>query len=384
MQIALTAALFLGILTLWVESPWAIHAQQAAVFTLALILAARAFRRPSEFRLPPPLWILAACPLWAAVQLLAGSSVYPFATLGALLRWAAALSVAAVASHCLRDDAARRAFLRALLAFGFILGVISILQLVSSPGRVFWIFPTPYSDWVLGPFVYRNNYAAFVELVFPIALLWLFRARNLLLACLVAGTLYASVVASASRAGAVLVTLELLVLVAYALRSKRYAGMRRGRRLGLAAAALVALTLVAGPGLLLSRFFPERPFDAVRPLLAKSTLAMALDRPLLGFGLGTWTVAYPAYAAFDIGLFANHAHNEWLQWAAEGGCVPFFSMLALFLFIARAAFRSPWALGLVAVFLHSLVDYPFLRQGLALLIFALAASVGQALPPAKK
>ena len=69
---------------------------------------------------------------------------------------------------------------------------------------------------------------------------------------------------------------------------------------------------------------------------------MVRDRPLAGFGLGTWSDAYPAYAHFDDGNFVNQAHNDWVQWAAEGG-VPFFLiMLAIAALTVRPAIRSLW------------------------------------------
>ena len=84
----------------------------------------------------------------------------------------------------------------------------------------------------------------------------------------------------------------------------------------------------------------------------------------------------PLYAIVDIGAFANQAHNDWLQWAAEGG-VPFSIMLAsLVLWSLRPAFHSIWGLGVLAVFLHAIVDFPFSRPALGswpILILALLA-----------
>lgn len=39
----------------------------------------------------------------------------------------------------------------------------------------------------------------------------------------------------------------------------------------------------------------------------------------MGFGLGNWPRAYPRYAVFDDGNYVNQAHNDWAQWAVEGG-----------------------------------------------------------------
>ena len=188
--------------------------------------------------------------------------------------------------------------------------------------------------------------------------------------------MYASVIASSSRAGTVLATAE-IVLVPLLLWAFRRA---RGRVL---AGALLRIglffalfTLVVGWETVWSRFWTPDPL-AVRRQLAVSTLHMAVAHPWFGTGLGTWPTVYPEYAIIDVGAFANQAHNDWLQWTAEGG-FPFGMMLAsLFVWSLRPAFRSVWGLGVVAVFVHAIVDYPFSRTALGcwpILLLALLAS----------
>jgi O-antigen ligase len=140
--------------------------------------------------------------------------------------------------------------------------------------------------------------------------------------------------------------------------------------LGLASATVSVA--VVGWEKIWNRLQEPHPY-ALRANLVRSSLAMVHDRPLTGFGLGAWSSAYPAYARYDDGTFVNQAHNEWLQWAAEGG-VPFFLVMLIAVgVLARPAWRSLWGLGLMAVFLHALVDYPFeQRPALAAYFFALA------------
>ena len=136
-------------------------------------------------------------------------------------------------------------------------------------------------------------------------------------------------------------------------------------------------TAIAGWDVLWRRFLLPDPF-AVRREFFQSSLAMIRDRPWMGFGLGTWSSAYPAYALFDNGTFANQAHNDWAQWTVEGG-VPF---LLLMLWIAARtigpALRSLWGIGLVAVLVHSLVDYPLERPALAGFFFVLLGALESA------
>ena len=110
--------------------------------------------------------------------------------------------------------------------------------------------------------------------------------------------------------------------------------------------------------------------------LVASSIAMVRDRPLTGFGLGTWPEAYPGFARFDDGTYVNQAHNDWLQWLAEGG-LPF---LALMLGIAGwslgPAVRSLWGVGILSVWLHALIDYPMQqRPALAAFFFAMLGTL---------
>src|SRR4029078_13478389 len=89
---------------------------------------------------------------------------------------------------------------------------------------------------------------------------------------------------------------------------------------------------------------------------------MIAERPLTGFGLGTWPSVYPGYALFDDGTFVNQAHNDWMQWAVEGGMPFFLILLAVAAWSVRPAVQSLWGIGLCVVFLHSLIDYPMQQR----------------------
>ena len=85
---------------------------------------------------------------------------------------------------------------------------------------------------------------------------------------------------------------------------------------------------------------------------------------------------YPRYAGLDTGVVVNQAHNDWAQWAAEGG-LPFLVVMILFAgLLCKPAFRSIYGLGVAAVLLHALVDYPMQqRPALAAWWFAMAGAV---------
>jgi O-antigen polymerase len=111
-----------------------------------------------------------------------------------------------------------------------------------------------------------------------------------------------------------------------------------------------------------------------------SALNMIRERPWLGWGLGTFQDAYPRFALFDVERVVNFAHNDWLQWAAEGGMAAAAAMLVWAGWLARRAVREPWALGVIFVLLHALVDYPMQRPGMAGWVFAMAGALAAATP----
>ena len=115
--------------------------------------------------------------------------------------------------------------------------------------------------------------------------------------------------------------------------------------------------------------------EALRIDAARASLAMVKDRPWTGSGLGTWPEMYPRYASLDTGVVVNQAHNDWAQWAAEGG-LPFLGLMAIFAaLIWKPAFRSIYGMGIAAFLLHALVDYPMQqRPALAAWFFAVAGA----------
>ena len=378
MHVSFAALFFFAILTLWVPGYWPVTVFQVGIFGLAAIAVWRARYSPPEFVWP--IVPLAFAVLWGLFQWLTGRTAYAFDTKLAILRWATFLSVFLIGISLFRDDAVRRWFRSAILWFAFLVAAVATVQTFTAKGKVFWLFDPAYTiDYVMGPILYRNHYAAFIEAVLPIALyLAVRRERDSLLYSGMAAVMYASVVASASRTGTVLTTVE-VVLVPLLLWARRLAPGRSVVTALLRMGALFAVfTAVVGWESVWSRFWVPDPL-AVRRELAVSTLQMAASHPWFGTGLGTWPTVYPRYASFDLGLFANQAHNDWLQWTAEGG-FPFGVMLAtLFFWSLRPAFRSVWGLGVVAVFLHAIVDYPFSRPALgswAIVILSLLAFTG--------
>lgn len=118
----------------------------------------------------------------------------------------------------------------------------------------------------------------------------------------------------------------------------------------------------------------------LRAVFFRTTLEALKDHWVSGSGLGTFTAVYPAYEAREniVGVYANHAHNDYLEIFLETGLAGIVLIGLFFALIVRHLRRSRLAeaafLSILALALHSLVDYPLRTMALAV-VFAYLAGV---------
>lgn len=364
--VALAAVLAAAILVAWAPGAWAVSVPEAGILSLTLIWLSERLRGWGEWRRSWLLWPVGSIALWGPLQLAFGCTAYAFATWNVALLWMANALFFWIALQCLRSSRNRRLFLSILLAFGCGLAVWAMFRT---------------ADSTFGPFVYKNQFAAFLEILTPVALYRVMAdRRRALLYALCTAVLAAAVVVSASRAGAVLVYAEIaIVLLAGYWRG--IVSTREFRAVSLGTIGLIVLFIaVAGWDSIWTHFQEPEPAQT-RVRLLQSTLHMIRDRPIAGFGLGNWRGVYPAYALFDDSRIANEAHSDWAQWAAEGG-VPFaFLLAAIFVGTARNAWRSLWGIGSLAVLLHAMVDYPTREPAIGALLFTMLGGIAASANP---
>lgn len=343
---------------IWLKAAWPLLILQSGLMLAAAWLAAAGSGRSA---LPAALPFM-ACAGWGLVQLATGLSSHVYGTGAAYVFWSA---LAASALLCRWAAGSRDAAKLLDVAAGFAAAVtvLGVAQHFTSGGKFFWLWPSDSPD-VFGPFQSRNNFASFVLLFLPYHL-WRAlsggHAGSAVLAAVSAG----AILTTGSRAGAALAGLECLAVL------YRF---RRNRTWALRLALLTVCAVGVGGWEVLGRKIHDHDPLRYRREMMQSAATLALERPLLGHGLGAFTTVYPSRALFDTGHFVNHAHNEWLQWAAEGG-IPFgLGMLALAGYAIAGIRGAPWAIGLAAVAMHGIVDYPFVRFGLAVWIVTIAVA----------
>lgn len=381
LSVAVLVCLVFAILTAWIGEPWPSYCLYAIVFSICVTWLLGRLLQPMPLRMSPLVWILSAIVAWGMGQLLLGLTVNRWQTMNAVLFWLANTVLFFLSNQLFSNSVRRDRFLKRLLWLGLIVALTAVFQLFTAEGKIFWLFRTPYSGFIMGPFPYHNHFAAFVVLILPIALNVSVRDRGRQLSYgLIVGALAAAVVASASRSGAALVGLEIAAgLIMTFRRTAASLQQRMGRIMVLICLIAVSGT-IAGWDVLWERFHHG---DSVRLRLAESSVEMVRSAPWIGSGLGTWPSAYPMYAHFDDGLFANQAHSDWLQWSAEGG-IPFaLALLGFGVAISIPAVRSIWAIGVPVVLIQCFIDYPLQKPAIAAVFFVLAGALAAQRSPVR-
>ena len=284
-----------------------------------------------------------------------------------------------------------RGFVWFAMGFGFLVSIFAILQHLTSNGKLYWVREVRYGGMPFGPYVNRNHFAGFTELVLPLALvpLVLGRVRRErwpivgLFAVLPIGALFLS----ASRGGLVSFGAELGVL-ALVMFQRRETGKQL---LPGGAVLLAALLLVSwlGVGQILQRLSSVQLLEVAagkRASMRRDTWRIFLDHPFVGTGLGTLQIVYPPYETLYDGKIVNHTHNDYLEALAETGiagglCCAWFIGVLLAKSLKRLrqlsnSFAGVLQLsGLVACsgfLVHSLVDFNLHIPANALLFFLMA------------
>ncbi len=258
-----------------------------------------------------------------------------------------------------------RAFGLVVLVFAGLLGLFAILQFAAGEQQIYGSFETP-GNLVFGPYVNPNHFAGLLEMLLPVAVLYLaeVRARRgkrgkgemgkweegrfvtrrsspavgvLVLLASAATVAAASLLLTGSRGG--LIALSTEVAIAGVLLRRR--APTRGLVTAAAAAVAAAMLLFywVDPGWASKRLarFVDLPsptaVDSGRGAWALDALRMWRTHPLLGVGLGNFETAYPGYQSVPSDIWLDHVHNDYLEALAEtglAGAVLIASAVALF------------------------------------------------------
>jgi O-antigen ligase len=349
------------------------------------------FNSEEQIVIPSILPPLAAFALVVLGQWLFHATVSAYNTRTELFLLLANVILLFVAAQVFRTTDDWRFFVWFIMGFGFLVAIFGILQHLTFNRKLYWFREMRYGGIPFGPYVNRNHFAGFAEMVIPVALIPLImgkvrRERRFIVGFLAVLPICA-LFFSASRGGMVSFAVELAILAAWtALRRSSGKHMLVG---GAVLAAALVMVSWLGVHEILQRFSSMQSLEVTsgkRAAMRAGTWHIFLDHPWVGTGLGTFEIVFPRYETLYDGMIVNHAHNDFLEALAETGlagalcCAWFIAVLfwdSLRSLSPRSqSFASALHLsGLVAccgLLTHSLVDFNLHLPANALLFFFMA------------
>jgi len=331
-------------------------------------------------------------------------SLDPYSTRLILVQ-VAALLIYFAASLVFVDTPNRlRLLVRTITIFGFLLAIFGLTQSFTT-SKVYWIRELPQSQ-PFGPFINRHHFAGYMELAIALPLGLLFSGalekEKRFIYLFAVGLMSVALIMTNSRGGLISLIAEIMFLVAVGGLRRRHtrrrtterkagikgAAIRAGLALALVVVVLGAVTFLGGEsGLsrLLGSINTDDPSTG-RTHFWAVTVDIIKTHPILGIGLGAFSVVYTGYDSRN-GLFRlEQAHNDYLQVLSDGGIVGaalgLFFVISLFRmgFARRAThdrFRRGVATGALAgcfaVLVHSFFDFTLHTTSNSLLFLILAA-----------
>lgn len=391
----IVALLMLTTLAFGGRTPWSIFMLQAG--SAALVSAWVLDRlRMDQFtiRRSPLFWPALAFAGLISVQLVPGVSAYWHATYSQLLRLVAYGCICFLISQTLTHTRQLRTVARALAIFGSAVALFAVLQNLSSPNRIFWLRTPSNGGWIYGPYINHNHYAGLMEMLAPIPLVFAFsqfaRRRERWIAASIAAFMGATIFLCGSRGGMLAFAVEIAILAAFIFREHK----KQGAAVLFTAFVLITVGVVAWTGAhevgsrlatLSSDSHAELSAD-IRLQIDRDTLNMVRQRPLLGWGQGTFAEVYPRFRSFYTDSAVNAAHNDFLQVLAETGIIGFGIMIWFLICVLRLAWGKShkWPsningavsvaalVGICGILVHSFFDFNMQIPANAALFFSLS------------
>lgn len=391
-RIGICALVVFGVASHGAVEDWARAVLEIGAALLLLGWAIRAYLKRENQLVISPLLLPLVCLLLIALGQwflhLTASSYNTRMELQLLLADILLLFLAAQSFRTLEDW---RSFVWFVMSFGFLVAIFGILQHLTFNGKLYWFREMHFGGIPFGPYVNRNHFAGFMELVIPISLVPLVlgkvRRERWFLVSLFAVVPIGALFLSASRGGLVSLAVEVGVLVVWLILRRTV-----GRHLLSGGAVLLLAFLMVswlGAQQLVERFSSLQSLEVTggkRASMRADTWRIFLDHPWTGTGLGTLQIVFPAYETLYDGKVVNHTHNDYLEALAETGiagglCCLWFLGVLFFDSLRRlsqpnGAFATTLQLSAFVACLglltHSLVDFNLHIPANLLLFFLMA------------
>jgi O-antigen ligase len=306
-----------------------------------------------------------------------------------------------VTTQTLRRSSQFEMVAKLFTGYGAFVATFAVLQGMAPNGKLYWTWPLEQGGQIYGPYVNHNHYAGLMEMLTPFALVLAATRftdgnRKLVVAG-IAAVMAGSIFLSGSRGGMAAFIAQMVILTVL-LVHKSEGGWKQPILLGGFLAVVIIFLVWIGGNALTQRLMTihtearEEISGGVRLSIDRDCLHMLIRRPILGWGLGTFPIAYPQFRSFYTTFFVNQAHNDYLQLLVETGLAGF-SIAVWFLvqmFRKAGGKLQNWTqtmsgamtvsamLGCVGILVHSFLDFNLQIPANAALFYVLCAMTAAA------
>ncbi len=326
-----------------------------------------------------------------------------------------------VTDQCVQPEMGKR-IVFVMIAIGLIEALYGLFQALSPSMGVLWVdYIASYMGRARGTFINRNNFAGFMEMIWPLAL-------GATLAMAGRFTSFREALHSDKLNRQALMALGIIVLLLALVFTRSRGGIISGLagfasflilgRPGMKELAkqtrilmggvfllLGIYTVSIGIGPIIQRFLSIRGDGSSRLDIWHDSLPILRDYPL-GIGLGNYETVFAVYnRSLTSDKVVNYAHNDYLQLLIETGWIGFALLMgALFIFLYSSARkirkidykRNPLQFylsvgafsGMVSMLVHGLFDFNFQIPANCLyftvLMAIIAGCVQKKSPPSEK
>ena len=366
------ALLFFAVLSFGAVEAWSIATLQVGFALLLLVWALRqAFWGEVHIQSSP---LYAPSILFGAVvilQLDLNLTSYRYMTLIASLEYLGYGILLFLTINSVINERSTKALIWSLIVFGFTLALFAIAQDLTSNGKIYWLRVPHDGGSVFGPYVDHDHYAGLMEMLCPIPIVvsmsQLLKGGKRALVGFAGVVMAGTIVLSQSRAGTVSFLAEMAMLLGLTFNKRK--NSRVAATLG--AVCLMVLAFIAWVGTATLWLHFTELQDGMRLAITEDGIRMFWHKPILGWGLGTFTTVYPQFRSFYTTLFVNAAHNDYVQILVETGILGFAAVVWFIVGVYRSGIRNAnrwnrnWsrALGLSALvgctglLVHSAFDF---------------------------
>ncbi|MCD6451628.1 MAG: tetratricopeptide repeat protein [Acidobacteria bacterium] len=303
-------------------------------------------------------------------------SIYPFATEESFFFLLSLFFIFFLFKNSLKDEIKRERFALLLILFISFFSLFAIVEKLTWNGKLYWVRALKEEGDPFGSFVNRNNAVCFLTAGFFLALGYYLEKKNegkgillFLLPSMVGG----AILYSSSKGGILNFILSLSIFLGLFIRKTRRSW--KGFLPTLVLLILFLLLLLSPQKInpVLEKIhlpYLKELTDFTRINLWRDALSIPLDFPLIGTGGGTFSRIFTKYKRVPEELLFEHAENEYLEVAVEGGMLAVTLTFFLFLLFGKRLkeniqkargsltfLRLGAVVGVLSLGIHSLFDF---------------------------